>query len=147
MITAAGFKDYSEIMDLWEASVRATHHFITEDYIQEIKYLLPGILPKVKLFVWRDDDGSIKGFAGVAHEKMEMLFIHPDSFGKGLGRQLVFFCIHSLNVDEVDVNDENKGAIKFYEKIGYQLVGRDEFDSTGKPHPILHLKYFTRSVS
>jgi len=147
MITAASFKDYSEIMDLWESSVRATHHFISEDYIREIKTLLPGLLPKVKLFAWRDDEGSIKGFTGVAHEKMEMLFIHPDSFGKGLGRQLAFFCIHSLNVDEVDVNDENKDAIKFYEKIGYQLIGRDEFDSTGKPHPILHLKYFTRSVS
>jgi putative acetyltransferase len=147
MITAASFKDHSDIIELWESSVRATHRFISEEYIREIKTLLPGILPKVKLYAWRDEDGTIKGFAGVAHEKMEMLFIHPDSFGKGLGRQLAFFCIHSLNVDHVDVNDENEAAIKFYEKIGYQPIGRDEFDSEGRPHPILHLKYFSRSVS
>jgi len=140
MITLATYKDHSAIIEVWEQSVRATHHFITEDYIREIKSLLPGILSRVKIYVWREADG-IKGFAGVAEQKMEMLFIHPSRFGQGLGRQLSMFCIHSLKVVEVDVNDENKAAIEFYIKLGYQLVGRDEFDSTGKPHPILHLKW------
>jgi len=140
MITLATYKDHSAIIELWENSVRATHHFITEDYLQEIKSLLPGILSNVKIYVWLEADG-IKGFAGVTEQKMEMLFIHPSHFGQGLGRQLSMFCIHSLSVVEVDVNDENKAAIEFYIKLGYQLVGRDEFDSTGKPHPILHLKW------
>ena len=141
MISLATYSDYLAIVELWEQSVRVTHPFPPEAYLQEIKALLPSILPQVKIFVWREKDGVVRGFAGVAGSKIEMLFVRPDSFGLGLGKQLVQFCIYSLGVSEVDVNEQNETAVRFYQKMDYQLVGRDELDSLGKPYPILHLRH------
>jgi ribosomal protein S18 acetylase RimI-like enzyme len=141
MISAATYRDYNAIIELWERSVRATHHFLPEDYLQEIKALLPGILPHVKLYVWREDNKFIRGFAGVAQQKIEMLFIHPDSIGRGLGRQFTMFCVHALNVDKCDVNEQNEKAVLFYKKMGYQTIARDERDSLGRLFPILRMQY------
>ncbi|MEM6580355.1 MAG: GNAT family N-acetyltransferase, partial [Pseudomonadota bacterium] len=30
---------YPELIEVWEASVRATHHFLSEEYINELKSL------------------------------------------------------------------------------------------------------------
>ena len=142
MISLATYSDHPALIEVWESSVRATHHFLPEDYLQEIKSLLPSLLPKVKIYAWRNENGTIKGFAGVAGGKLEMLFIHPDSFGLGLGKQLTRFCIYSLGINEVDVNEQNEAAISFYQKMEYQLIGRQELDSLGRPFPILHFRHY-----
>jgi putative acetyltransferase len=142
MIALATEKDYPGIIELWELSVRATHHFLHEDYLQEIKRLLPTIFPHVQIYKWQDDDSTITGFAGVAGDKMEMLFIHPRSMGQGLGRLLDEYCLHNLNADKVDVNEHNARAVKFYENIGYRQIGCRELDSKGRPFPLLEMQYF-----
>jgi putative acetyltransferase len=145
MIVSATDKDYPAIIEVWELSVRATHDFLPEDYLQEIKQLLPTIFPHVQIYTCRDDDGAITGFAGVAGDKMEMLFIHPRSMGQGVGRSLAEYCIHTLNADKVDVNEHNAPAVEFYKKIGYGQIGRRELDSMGRPFPLLEMQYFPRS--
>jgi len=66
MIKPAGEKHYPAIIDVWEQSVRATRHFLPEEYLQKIKDLLFSILPVVQVFVYEDDDKTISGFLGVA---------------------------------------------------------------------------------
>jgi putative acetyltransferase len=145
MIAPATEKDYPAIIELWELSVRATHHFLPEDYLQEIKRLLPTILPRIQIYKWQDDGSNITGFAGVAGDKMEMLFIHPRNMGQGLGRLLAEYCLHNLKADKVDVNEHNTQAVKFYKKIGYRQIGRRELDNMGRPFPLLEMKYLPRS--
>ena len=82
--------DYPEILDVWEASVRATHHFLKEE---DILYFRPLILntylDAVELRCIKDQEKAIIGFMGVAEQNLEMLFIHPDFRGKGLGKALL----------------------------------------------------------
>lgn len=141
MIIAATEKDYPIIAGVWELSVRATHHFLPESYLQEIKTLLPSIFPHVAIYTWRDSNGVIKGFAGVADHKIEMLFVHPGSMGQGIGRQLTDFCINVLKAGKVDVNEQNEEAALFYKKMGFVLVGRQELDGLGRPFPLLQMEY------
>lgn len=56
------------------------------------------------------------GFMGVQERKIEMLFLHPDYFRKGLGKIFVELAFRDLNVEYVDVNEQNPDAIKFYER-------------------------------
>ena len=142
MINSASQRDYPAIIELWELSVRASHFFLPEDYLQKIKNLLPSILPTVKLFVHFDkDDQTITGFLGVSEEKIEMLFIHPAKRGQGIGRLLNNFALEQLQTYKVDVNEQNEQAVSFYKKIGYKVVGRTEVDGLGKPFPILQMEY------
>jgi putative acetyltransferase len=142
MINSASLGDYPAIIELWELSVRASHLFLPEDYLQKIKNLLPSILLSVKLFVHLDKDNkTITGFLGVSEEKIEMLFIHPDKRGQGIGSLLNKFAIEQLHTYKVDVNEQNEQAVSFYKKLGYNVVARTEVDGLGKPFPILQMEY------
>ena len=68
MITVATNNDYPAIIDLWEQSVRGTHRFLPEDYLQEIKALLPSIFPSVPIHIFLNEQNDIKGFLGVADQ-------------------------------------------------------------------------------
>ena len=139
-IEFASREDFDEIIEVWDLSVRATHHFLDENYRQRIKILLPSILPVVSLFVIRSEEGRISGFLGVSDEKIEMLFIHPDFRGKGVGKALTEFAINGLFKRKVDVNEQNEQAVGFYKRMGFSQTGRTENDSLGKPYPIIEME-------
>jgi len=133
--------DFTDVTSVWEASVRASHHFLSEADIQFYKPLiLNEYLPILSLFGIRAAAGGIAGFIGVADRRIEMLFVQPDDFGKGIGQALCRFAVQELGAWEVDVNEDNEGALKFYIKMGFKIVGRSPLDPSGKPFPILHLK-------
>jgi putative acetyltransferase len=141
-IDQASKADFDALLEVWETSVRATHDFITEDDIQFFKPLVRNeALPSLELRCVRDGDNSPVGFIGVANGKVEMLFIHPDYFGKGIGKRLLEYALNYMNATELDVNKQNPNALGFYKKMGFVVVGRSELDSTGKPFPILHMKF------
>lgn len=139
-IEYASKEDYDEIIEVWDLSVRATHAFLEESYRQRIKILLPSILPVVSLFVIRSENGRISGFLGVSDEKIEMLFIHPDWRGKGVGKALTEFAINGLFKRKVDVNEQNEQALGFYKRMGFLQTGRTDTDSLGKPYPIIEME-------
>ena len=137
-------EDHPQIMAVWEASVRATHHFVSEEDINTFRILVRDGLGQMQhLLCVRTERGDAAGFLGLVGHKIEMLFIHPDWRGKGLGRQLIRYAVESLLAEEVDVNEQNVQAVGFYEHMGYEVCGRSELDGTGKPYPILHLQLRT----
>jgi len=140
-IEKATTSDYSELITIWEASVRATHHFLPES---DILYFKPLILEKyfdaVSLFCVRNETKKITGFLGTSDDKIEMLFIDPEVRGRGIGKTLTEFAIHQLNISKVDVNEQNEQAVGFYLKMGFTVVNRLPVDSLGKPYPILEME-------
>ena len=81
-------QDYDELIQLWEKSVRSTHHFLTEESIQFYKPLIRNhYLPAVELSIIRNSHGKIAAFMGLSDELIEMLFVHPDEQGKGYGKR------------------------------------------------------------
>lgn len=134
-------KDFPEIVDVWETSVRATHHFLAEEHIRFYKPLiLNEYLNLVDLVCIRGTNREILGFMGTAGNKIEMLFIHPDVRKQGIGKKLLSYAINTLRVNEVDVNEQNAQAVGFYQYVGFTIVGRSDVDSMGKPFPILHMQ-------
>lgn len=141
--------DFPRIVEVWEASVRATHLFLAEADIEFFKPLVQDALPHVmELACVRDEKSQVVGFVGVVEEKIEMLFIHPMWRGKGFGRQLLEYAIKALGATKVDVNEQNEQAVGFYLRMGFKVEGRSELDSLGKPFPLLHMRLcdLTRSL-
>ena len=76
---------------------------------------------------------------GLAYEKIEMLFVEPEYFKQGIGSTLLDHAL-LLGMTEVDVNEQNDGALTFYQTRSFQQIARSELDAEGNPFPILHLK-------
>lgn len=140
-VTRPSSEDHDEILQLWEASVRHTHHFLTEEDIQFYKPLIQNnYLSAVDLYICRDLHGRIAAFMGLSEDLIEMLFVHPDRQGEGYGRRLVEYAVKEKSIRQVDVNEQNEKALHFYLHLGFYVTGRDDTDGAGKPFPILHLK-------
>jgi putative acetyltransferase len=137
-------EDHPRVVEVWEASVRATHHFITEADIQFFKPLVRDALPDIEVACVRDREGLVAGFVAVQHGKVEMLFIHPAWRGQGAGRRLLEHAINTLGATILDVNEQNEQALGFYRRMGFEVVGRSEIDGLGKPYPLLHMRLAAR---
>lgn len=140
VIDVAATRDHARLLRIWEAAVRATHHFLSEDDILFFRPLVTSGLREVTLTVATDRDQEILGFLGSAHRKIEMLFVDPQHHRSGIGRRLMEHAVGALGCSEVDVNEQNPAAADFYRSFGFTVADRSELDSTGRPFPILHMR-------
>ena len=91
-VTLSTADDFEELTELWEASVRATHHFIPEQYILKLKPLVWSVyLRSMPVYTGartgtdRRLHGDKRGYAGDA-------FCAPSSYGKGSGEEITEVC-------------------------------------------------------
>lgn len=141
VVSSVSPEDFSRVVDVWEASVRATHHFVTEADIRFFKPLVREGLPHVAVLACvRDGAGEVVGFIGVVGAKVEMLFVHPDWRGQGIGRCLLTYAVTVLGATMLDVNEQNPQAVGFYRRLGFKVVERSALDDFGKPYPLLHMR-------
>lgn len=136
--------DRERLVDVWERSVRATHHFLTEHDIVALRPLVAEELASDTVDWWvltAADPGEPIGFLGVVGATIEGLFIDPDHLGRGGGKLLVAHaqCLAGAALS-VDVNEQNDAAVAFYQAAGFSVVGRSPVDAAGRPFPILHMK-------
>ncbi|MES2827452.1 MAG: GNAT family N-acetyltransferase [Bacteroidota bacterium] len=138
-IFKANHDDYPDLIELWEASVTATHHFLDGTDIAHYKALIVNYyFDNLNLYFVRDEQGML-GFIGIADGNIQMLFLSPAFIGQGLGKHLVDFAVLMHNVTTVDVNEQNIAAKGFYENLGFEVIGRSEIDAAGKPFPVLSM--------
>ncbi len=130
-----------QLLHVWEASVRATHLFLSDAEIRQIKTYVPQAIQGVgHLVVAERESGEPVAFLGTEHGRLEMLFLSPEERGKGLGRKLLQYGIGNYGIDELTVNEQNPQAVGFYEHMGFQTYKRTELDEEGNPYPLLYMK-------
>lgn len=128
-----------KLTEVWEDSVRATHHFLCEDDIRNLRPCVIAMLREVSLLLVAGPGESPVGFMGIEGEKIEMLFLSPSHISRGLGRRMIELAVSSYGARLVDVNEQNERAAGFYEHMGFRVFRRDAEDAQGNPFPILHM--------
>jgi putative acetyltransferase len=132
--------EYDRATEVWEASVRATHDFVSESDIALFRPMVRQSFGEIEqLAGLRNDDGLLVGFAGVVDRKLEMLFLDPAVRGLGGGKLLLQHAVTEFEATSLDVNEQNPQAIGFYLHNGFEVTGRSPLDGLGKPYPFLHL--------
>jgi putative acetyltransferase len=132
-------EDHSTLLEIWPRSVRATPAFLTEADIQALHPLVRDhALPALELWVL-EADGVFLGWMGLDGSKLEALFMDPQHAGKGGGRRLVDHARALEGPLTLDVNEQNPGAVAFYRRLGFKVVGRSDLDGQGRPFPLLHM--------
>ena len=142
-VRPARVEDRERLLELWERSVRATHHFLEDSDVVALRPLVAEELASdaVDWWVLVSATEALIGFLGFARDAIEALFIDPDYHGQGGGKFLVAHA-QSLGAGAlaVDVNEQNKAALRFYKALGFSVVGRSPTDAGGRPFPMLHMK-------
>lgn len=130
-----------ELLKVWENSVRATHEFLSNEEILEIKKYVPEALGSIShLIIENDENGNLIAFMGIEENKLEMLFITSECRGKGIGKKMLLHGIENYGVNDLAVNEDNPQAKGFYEHMGFKVYQRNELDDQGKPYPVLYMK-------
>lgn len=130
-----------QLLEIWESSVRATHLFLSDGEIENIKQYVPQALKSVpNLIIAENQNGRPIGFMGIAEQKLEMLFIADSERGKGVGKRLLQYGIDNYSVNELAVNEQNPLAKGFYEHMGFKVSKRTDIDEQGAPYPLLYMK-------
>lgn len=130
-----------QLTTVWEKSVKATHLFLSENEVEEIKKYIPQALNGIAhLIIAENEDSRPVAFMGIEGQKLEMLFIGPEERGKGLGKKLIQYGIENYSVNELAVNEQNPSARGFYEHLGFYVYKRTDHDEQGNPYPLLYMK-------
>ncbi|MBS4959268.1 MAG: GNAT family N-acetyltransferase [Clostridiales bacterium] len=129
-----------QLLDVWEKSVRATHHFLSDGEIQRIKDDVPQALQHVSHLILAENDSHCPmAFMGIEDKTLEMLFCAPQERGKGVGRRLIEYGITNYGIDNLTVNEQNPQARGFYEHMGFQVYKRTELDEQNNPYPLFYM--------
>lgn len=130
----------TQLTQLWDGSVRTTHHFLTEADIQRLRpYVDQGLRAIAVLGVaWEGDQAQ--GFIGLDGDKIEMLFVAAEAVGHGIGRQLMDWAVFHHGATRIDVNEQNTHAAAVYRHWGFTVYERTPLDDQGNPFPILRMK-------
>lgn len=130
-----------QLLEVWESSVQATHLFLSEDEIENIKTYVPQALKEIPHLLIIENENQIPvGFMGIVGQHLEMLFIADTERGKGLGKDLIEYGIEKFSIHDVAVNEQNPLAKGFYEHMGFTVYKRTELDEQGNPYPLLYMK-------
>lgn len=134
-------KIITDLIDIWENSVRATHLFLTSKEIDKIKEYVPKAIENVEhlIIAYNNRDSSI-AFIGVENKKIEMLFVKNNEREKGVETKLIKYGITNFDISEVTVNENNIEAIKFYKHVRFEVYNRSNVDEQGNNFPILYMR-------
>ncbi|MBC2267075.1 GNAT family N-acetyltransferase [Listeria monocytogenes] len=138
-------QDFPTILTIWEKSVITTHDFLTVEDRLFYKKQIPGFLANVELLLWFSGE-ELVGFSGTSERELEMLFLDPVFRGKGYGSKILLWLLENKRINQVDVNEQNHFATRFYLKHGFVVYSKSDIDGFGKPYPILHLKQKGKSI-
>ena len=133
--------DRPDLVRIWRRAVEATHGFLTPSDIDEIEHQIrAAVLPALTLSVARRRDDDLVGWIGVHGTRVEALFVDPTAHRQGVGSALLDSATAAMPQVELDVNEQNPSALRFYERHGFVRVGRSERDGEGRPFPVVHMR-------
>ncbi|MBD5539133.1 MAG: GNAT family N-acetyltransferase [Desulfovibrio sp.] len=132
--------DHAALVNVWRRSVKASHDFLAPGAIEEIEAEVRRALAAVAEVWLVEAGGEPVAFLGCTGPHVDMLFVAPRHFRRGLGTRLLDHARRRHGPLSVEVNEANTAAHAFYRARGFVLAGRSPVDSQGRPYPLLRLR-------
>ncbi|MCB7305061.1 GNAT family N-acetyltransferase [Bariatricus massiliensis] len=133
MIRKATKNDLKIIMDIWLSANVSAHNFISEEYWNNHFEEVRTAISSSEIYVF--EDSVIKGFVGLKGNYIAGIFIKEEFQSKGIGGKLISFLKTFKPELILNVYEQNKNAVEFYEKHGFQISQKNVEEETG------HIEY------
>ena len=134
-------KDVENILEIWLQASIISHDFMPKDFWESKLDDMRNIYipyPGCENWVIEPND-IVLGFFALCKNRIEAIFVHPNSQGHGLGQSLMDKA-KSLRANlELCVFSSNKRSIDFYNKQGFKFIKEQVDKHTG--HNELLLKW------
>lgn len=132
--------DGDRAVEIWRRAVQATHGFLDPADLAAIDAEVSAHLPQTPLWLAVDAQDRPLAIMGLTGAHLDALFVDPEHHGEGVGRALVEHALSLHPVLSVDVNEQNLDAQRFYERLGFERVGRRSADDQGRPYPLIEMR-------
>ncbi len=131
-------RDLPTLADLWVAAWRASGFDIDFEARRAwiVQRLRAHRADGGAIVVGLDDDGRLAGFVTLDQESgyLDQLCVAPEARGAGLAKALLDHAKRlARGVVELDVNEANERACRFYKREGFVLVTRGASALSGLP--------------
>lgn len=134
-------RDAPRNLEIWRSAVAATHAFLTPEDLARIDGLVSDWLSEARPWVLVNEDDRPLGFMALTGAHIDALFVDSNHHGSGVGRALIGHARSLHAALTVDVNEQNPGAVGFYQRLNFERTGRSPVDGQGRPYPLLHLAW------
>lgn len=138
MIRTMREDDIDKVMEIWYQENITAHSFIDKPFWKSSFDNVKKNISKSKIYI-KEQDGEIIGFIGLSGNYIEALFVKSNFQCKGIGKELLDYCkkiFWSLNLK---VYEDNKSAVKFYEKNFFSVC--DKMNNYQTNFPELYMEW------
>lgn len=130
---------YEEMAGVWLRASLSAHGFIAPSYwIANEGPMREKYLPASENYAYVCG-GELKGFISLSGNRVEALFVGPGHQGRGIGRALLEYAKGLRSVLTLDVYEQNRQALRFYERNGFARV--EESIDHGTGHTQLRMEW------
>lgn len=116
-----------ETVRMWrDSKEKALGHKDIHDFADHLNFLKTVLIKENQVFlaIDKDADKSV-GIMAIDGDHLNQLYIHTDYQGKGIGTRLLNVAKNLSNgILRLYTFEVNKKAQKFYEKHGFEIIGR-----------------------
>ena len=122
--------DTDRIMDIWLNGNKQAHCFIPGSYWESCAQEVQSLLSQADVFVW-EEEGLIKGFAGMQGNYLAGIFVDRAFRCAGIGKKLLDFIKKRYPSFSLSVYKENRRALEFYLREGLTITAEGMDEATG----------------
>lgn len=130
-------------VEIFEAATRATCDWWTEGMIELHKNDIREKLPFVFRMWMVDENGYLVAFLALRRTYIDMLYVHPDYFGKGYGSRLLKQAVEVYHAETLlCIRTPDERVFEFYKKRGFVVDRemREEETDCPTPYPLLFMR-------
>ena len=123
--------DHPALIELWVASWRET--MPTIDFEARREWIARFLAERAHHTLVADEAGALRGFASVEARLLHQLVVAPDAKGSGISQALMDTVKANATAGlDLEVNQENARAIRFYERHGFVCIGEGANPISGR---------------
>lgn len=143
-IRKAGVSDWPDLMIIFDRSLRSTDDLSDDDWQKLYHRLITYSYPNFDTYIYQKDGKSVAYISYWKEKRLiKMLYVLPEYINRGIGQKLIKYVIDTYDEPmTIGVKAENNIAMHIYQKFGFKIVKKEEYDASGiyYPHFLLERK-------